>query len=726
MPTPRRSPNQFLLHRAGKSRRKHPGGKIERSQLYPGTPTQAPSLSVVQLGGGASLTWGAVPQASSYNIYRGDNSNAETLLQTGVVGTTFLDSAPTVQFEYYYIVPANIGGVGPQSNEATVFLISPQVAPTLSVVPNSGKVSLKWVPDAYTSTVDIYRGSTSGGETLLKSGATGTTYDDTAITIGNTYFYYVIPTNIAGPGPQSNEVSTTTHTTFVHVNFQTATTVTPAGYLPDVGSAYGDRGNTFSYGWWNSPNATTAGVPATNPAVRERNNALSPDKRFDTFDHFHNAGSGSLPGNNWWEIAVPNGTYQVRIVSGDATAIDSFFSLFAEANRDPTTGQPLNDGSGVSLIQQSVAGTTGLAMWVDSGFVTVVVTDGNLTISEGPNASNSKIDFIDIDTTNVSLVPADPTNPSIAAVHASNLTLNWTDNSTNETGFRVEQSPDGITYAPIATVPAHPGTGPMSFQIAGLTPLTQYYYRVFATNLQGDSANPTSAVNTTTLAVSGGIAGRINNTTGNVNLTTEGTIDWAHWGQTTAATFDHKSGGGSLISDVTALSSSPEVRVTTSPTTFTWSDGTANATANASATALGTFAYGHGFSFTVPADTTPRVLRIYVGVTNVRGKLTARLSDGSAPDYVDQSLFNAAATDGVYTLSYSAASAGQTLTVSWVEIPPDGDQIAGILNLKAVDPAGSSRGRPHRRNHAHRQRSFHRPKSPHLDQRQPQHLGLYH
>src|SRR5439155_14888193 len=112
---------------------------------------------------------------------------------------------------------------------------------------------------------------------------------------------------------------------------------------------------------------------------------------------------------------------------------------------------------------------------------------------------------------------------------------------------------------------------------------------------------------------------------------------------------------------------------TTSAQTFTWSDGTPTASAAASPNVLGTFGYFHGYSFTLPADTTTRVLHVYVGVRNFRGQIRAQLSDGSAADVVDSSLFSAATADGVYTIAYKAASAGQTLTVTWLVFPPDGD-----------------------------------------------------
>lgn len=670
------------------------GPNSNEVSLTPVAPTDAPGLSVTTNGATASLSWAAVPFASSYNIYRGTDTGNEVLVKTGVTALTYDDLDATNATPFYYIIPVNVAGVGPQSNEASAFLIPPFTAPILTEAPASGKVTLTWPADLYSGKFDIYRGTTSGGETLIKTGAVGTTYSDTTVTIGTQYYYYIIPTSGAGPGPQSNELAVIPHATYVHVNFQTPSSVTPAGYLPDIGQAYADRGNTFSYGWWNSPNATTNAAPTADTANRERNNAASPDKRYDTFDHFHNATSPA--GNNWWEIAVPNGTYQVRVVGGEASNADEFLAFQAEANKDPVTGQPLIDGSGVQLLAQDMTGTTGVARWADSGFITVVVTDGNLTISDGPGFANTKIDFIDIDTINVATTPASPTGLTINNVHASNLTLNWQDASTNETGFRIEQSTDGTTFTPLTTVSAQTGTGADSYVVAGLASQTQYFYRIFALNLQGDSAAPTNTANTTTLVATGGVAGRINNTTGDVNLTSEGTLDWAHWGQTTASTFDHKSPVVSLISDVTPISGSTKVQMGGSPTTFTWSDGTPNATVNASGNELGTFAFGHGFTFTVPADTTQRALRVYVGVNNVRGQLTARLSDGSAPDYVDTSLFNATAADGVYTLAYSAASAGQTLLVSWVEFPPDGDQVAGRLNLKAATlqlaPAGVPTG----------------------------------
>jgi hypothetical protein len=87
----------------------------------------------------------------------------------------------------------------------------------------------------------------------------------------------------------------------------------------------------------------------------------------------------------------------------------------------------------------------------------------------------------------LSVIPSVPSAPSgvvANAVSSSQINLTWTDNSVNETGFKVERKtgPSG-TYSEIATTTA----GITSFSNTGLQSGTQYFYRVRASNLGGDS-----------------------------------------------------------------------------------------------------------------------------------------------------------------------------------------------------------------------------------------------
>ena len=81
-------------------------------------------------------------------------------------------------------------------------------------------------------------------------------------------------------------------------------------------------------------------------------------------------------------------------------------------------------------------------------------------------------------------VPAAPSALGATAVSTSQINLAWTDNSTNETGFKIERSTDRKTYTQFATV----GANVSAFADTGLTDNKNYYYRVRATAAGGDSA----------------------------------------------------------------------------------------------------------------------------------------------------------------------------------------------------------------------------------------------
>ncbi len=151
-----------------------------------------------------------------------------------------------------------------------------------------------------------------------------------------------------------------------------------------------------------------------------------------------------------------------------------------------------------------------------------------------------------------------------------------------------------------------------------------------------------------------------------VNLTNEGVVDWAHWGNGGPTIFDHKNNVTQQISNYTIVGTSQIFSFADNPTGFTWTDGTPTASATNVHTGVFAIGVGTGFQFTVPADTNPKTLRINLGLWRARGRLEASLSDSSAPAYSDNFLVNELGTsNGVYVISFAAASAGQTLTVKY-------------------------------------------------------------
>ena len=150
---------------------------------------------------------------------------------------------------------------------------------------------------------------------------------------------------------------------------------------------------------------------------------------------------------------------------------------------------------------------------------------------------------------------------------------------------------------------------------------------------------------------------------GTTNLTTVGTSDWGAWDGPACSNSNHKATGGGQISDCTVLNGTSSQFAFSTDRQMAWTDGTPAASNPGDTNVIYTNGPGAGFSLIVPADTTVRTLYVYAEVaTGVTGTFTATLSDNSAPQYTDSSFSGVEVTYGVI---YQAASAGQTLTLTW-------------------------------------------------------------
>jgi predicted phage tail protein len=91
-----------------------------------------------------------------------------------------------------------------------------------------------------------------------------------------------------------------------------------------------------------------------------------------------------------------------------------------------------------------------------------------------------------------STIPAAPSNLTAAPGAAGSIDLDWNDNSTNETEFRIQRRTGKIAFAQVATV----GPNATSHTNGGLTPGRSYTYQVQACNAAGCSgfSNTATAV----------------------------------------------------------------------------------------------------------------------------------------------------------------------------------------------------------------------------------------
>jgi PKD repeat protein len=183
-----------------------------------------------------TATGGAPPYAYSWNF--GDGSATSTVQNpshtynsagTYTATLTVTDSAAPVNTatSSVTITASPISG-------------TPPGAPTgLTASAGNAQVSLSWAAPASNGGVSItsyrvYRGTASGGETLLTAGGCSglgavLSCTDTGLTNGQAYFYKVSAVNAIGEGAQSNEASATPVNSPLSENFDGSSAI-PAGW----------------------------------------------------------------------------------------------------------------------------------------------------------------------------------------------------------------------------------------------------------------------------------------------------------------------------------------------------------------------------------------------------------------------------------------------------------------------------------------------------------------
>ena len=176
----------------------------------PPPPASAPgSLAGIFGGANVVLSWTAVPGAVGYVITRSTSPSGPFNLLMSVTETTYTDAGVNPALTYYYqVIAMNAAGV---STNASVTVVPPPGAPaSLSAIPGNAQVQLNWTSVPGVTGYYVFRGTNSGGEdTLVVGNYSGTSYTDSGVVNGTTYYYVVASTNSNGLGPNSPEASAT-------------------------------------------------------------------------------------------------------------------------------------------------------------------------------------------------------------------------------------------------------------------------------------------------------------------------------------------------------------------------------------------------------------------------------------------------------------------------------------------------------------------------------------
>jgi subtilisin family serine protease len=182
-----------------------------------------PVLSVTPGFNVAHLSWttpgGGTSPITGYTIYRSTTPGGEGAVPlttvSGATTSTYDDTSAVGGTTYYYQVAAVDGSGEARSAEQSVTPLTPSGpgAPVVTAAGGNGHVLLSWnIPADGGSPLTgfvVARGTTSGSEsTITTLGPTATSFDDTGLTNGTTYFYTVTAQN-GVDSTASNEVSAT-------------------------------------------------------------------------------------------------------------------------------------------------------------------------------------------------------------------------------------------------------------------------------------------------------------------------------------------------------------------------------------------------------------------------------------------------------------------------------------------------------------------------------------
>lgn len=336
---------------------------------------------------------------------------------------------------------------------------------------SSSQINLTWTDNSNDETgFKIERKTGAGGtwSQITTTGADVSSYNNTGLTASTTYHYRVRATNAAGDSSYSNEASATT-----------SGAQGPFGGTPwpipgrIEAEDYDTGGESIAY----------HDVDAGNTGGQYRSDDVDVKATTDTGAGY---AIGWFNAGEWLEYTVDistAGTYDIQIRVGSALAGRTFHIEFDGVDKTGTVNVPQ------------------MADWDQYQTVTVSA----VSLNAGQQVMRlvmGSLDYMDlnwIEIVSTSAAPAAPSNLSASVASACQINLSWTDNSSDETEFKIERKTgsDG-TWSQIATTAANVTTYSNTELIAG----TSYFYRVRASNGSGDSAYSNEAGASTTAAPS--------------------------------------------------------------------------------------------------------------------------------------------------------------------------------------------------------------------------------
>lgn len=366
---------------------------------------------------------------------------------------------------------------------AFMFMLTPQIVfaadfqATLNFPDTDSEVRLEWVSSAGVQKYTLQRSDGSSGTTIATLGADQLAYVDSGLRPDTTYTYTLnayTKADMTDTPVQKTTTATTTHLirpynliAVYNVNSRTATLTWSCSKLA-TGSIIGQTVN----------NVTTV-LPAT--GASSASILITGTSQVDFT--VQSIGAGMLSDGVYEVSVLPVEAPMIyaTYLSGTTTITWSNYSVISQFQLERSKWNGTS-WDGWAVINMTLTGTSATDTPSEGGRYRYRLNAKNGSVYAGssnivdPNGGGGTIPSL----------PNKPGTLSASVTSSSSsaaVKLNWSDQSYNELGFKIERLADPGSFVLIATVPPNTTTYTDSSIIEGST----YIYRVCATNEIGDS-----------------------------------------------------------------------------------------------------------------------------------------------------------------------------------------------------------------------------------------------
>ena len=190
------------------------GGNGGGTNSQSNPPAQPANLAATTGNAQVALMWNSVSGAASYNVKRSTVTGGPYMQIANPTTTSFSDTGVTNGTTYFYVVSAlNSSGESANSAQASATPVAavsvPSVPAGLSASAGNQQVSLNWNASTGATSYNVKRSTVTGGPYTQIANPTTTSFSDTGLTNGTTYFYVVSALNSAGESANSVQNSAT-------------------------------------------------------------------------------------------------------------------------------------------------------------------------------------------------------------------------------------------------------------------------------------------------------------------------------------------------------------------------------------------------------------------------------------------------------------------------------------------------------------------------------------